>query len=146
MTVLAGNGIDVRVCGDEIGRASAIKMCYAAATKGTNALLTAVLVAAESLGVSHEIAAEFEASQAELYARMLSALPRLAADAHRFAGEMDEIATTFAAAGVTPDFHRGAADLYRLLDRTPLAAETRESFDRSRTLAETIRIYAQHIE
>src|SRR5690606_1858291 len=37
--------------GDEVGRASAIKMCYAALNKGFDALLTSVLLAAERLGV-----------------------------------------------------------------------------------------------
>lgn len=29
---------------------------------------------------------------------------------------MEEIADTFDAVGVTPDFHRGAADIFRLVD------------------------------
>ena len=37
----------------------------------------------------------------------------------RYTGEMEEIAATFASVGVTPKFHEGAADLYRLLDTTP---------------------------
>jgi 3-hydroxyisobutyrate dehydrogenase-like beta-hydroxyacid dehydrogenase len=143
LSVLSGPQIDVRPCGTEVGRASAIKMCYAAMTKGTNALATAVLIAADRLGVYGEIAAEFADSQPELYARMEASVPILAADAWRFAGEMDEIAETFAAAGVTPNFHRGAGDLYRHLAATPLAAETKETIDRSRTLAETIAIVAE---
>src|SRR5690606_3380875 len=45
-------GVDIRQCGPEIGRGSAIKMCYAAITKGTSALHAAVLIAAEALGVA----------------------------------------------------------------------------------------------
>jgi 3-hydroxyisobutyrate dehydrogenase-like beta-hydroxyacid dehydrogenase len=140
LLALAGPTIDVRPCGDELGRASAVKMCYAALNKGANALFTAVLVAAEALGVSGEFTTELGTSQPELYRRMQRSVPQLAADAWRFAGEMD--AATFEAAGVTPRIHQGAADVYRLLDTTPLSAETRETFDRERTLAQTIAIVA----
>jgi hypothetical protein len=51
---------------------------------------------------------------------------------------MEEIATTFAAEGVTPHFHLGAAYIYRLLERTPYAVESPEGIDPNRTLAQTI--------
>ena len=51
---------------------------------------------------------------------------------------MEEIATTFAAEGVTPHFHLGAAATYRLLEQTPFALESPENSDPNRTLAETI--------
>jgi len=47
---------------------------------------------------------------------------------------MEEIASTFAAAGLPETFHLAAADVFRLLAATPLAAETRDSADRGRTL------------
>ena len=37
--------------GATVGKASALKMCFAAYTKGTVALLSAILATAESLGV-----------------------------------------------------------------------------------------------
>jgi 3-hydroxyisobutyrate dehydrogenase-like beta-hydroxyacid dehydrogenase len=40
-------GLDVRVVGDQPGQASALKMCYAALTKGTTALMTELAIAAE---------------------------------------------------------------------------------------------------
>jgi hypothetical protein len=46
---------------------------------------------------------------------------------------------------VTDKLHKGAADLFRFLDSTPLGAETRESADRSRTLDRTLEIYAETI-
>ena len=45
-------GLDVRPIGARPGDASAVKMCYAALTKGTTALMTELSVAAERLGVS----------------------------------------------------------------------------------------------
>ena len=57
-----------------------------------------------------------------------------------------KIAATFASVGVTPKFHEGAADLYRLLDTTPFAKETRETLDRSRTLEQAVKVYAEHLK
>ena len=49
-----------KVIGDEIGKASALKMCYAAYSKGTTALLSAVLATAESLGVREELSQQWD--------------------------------------------------------------------------------------
>lgn len=138
MTELDGKGIDVRPIGESVGKASGIKMCYAAMTKGTSTLHVALLTAAEALGLSDELAAELQASQPGAYEQM-ARIPALPVDAARWIGEMEEIASTFEHVGVTPGFHRGAAEVYRLLSETPFASETRETLDRSRTLVETIR-------
>ena len=52
-------GLDVRDLGEQLGRASGIKMCYAAMTKGTTALHAELLIAAEKLGLTDEVMAEF---------------------------------------------------------------------------------------
>lgn len=140
---LDGKGIVVHVVGDAPGSASAVKMCYAALNKGRHALNTAVLLAAENIGVRDVLMPELAASQAGALKQMEGAIPWLAGNAGRWAGEMDEIATTFAAAHVTPHFHQGAADIYRLLASTDLAAETRETADRSRTLDGAIAAFAR---
>ncbi len=51
MLALGSEAIRVRAIGAEIGRASALKMVYAALTKGTSALQTALLLAALRLDV-----------------------------------------------------------------------------------------------
>jgi hypothetical protein len=51
---------------------------------------------------------------------------------------MEEIAQTFADAGLTPKFHQGAADLYRFVASTTLAEETPERRDRERTLRQVV--------
>jgi hypothetical protein len=73
---------------------------------------------------------------------MNARVPTLAADAGRWAGEMDEIAQTFGDVGLTPKMHKGAGDMFLLMDSTPLGEETRETADRSRTLQETAQIFA----
>jgi 3-hydroxyisobutyrate dehydrogenase-like beta-hydroxyacid dehydrogenase len=140
----ARGGIAVIGLGEEIGRASAIKMVYAALTKGTMTLQAAVLVAAMRLGVFDELGKELEKSQPEAWARM-GILPFLPADSARWIGEMEQIAATFRDAGVPEDFHRGAAAIFRVMAATPFAAESRESLDRSRTLEDAIRVFAEHL-
>jgi 3-hydroxyisobutyrate dehydrogenase-like beta-hydroxyacid dehydrogenase len=132
--------------GDEIGRASALKMAYASLTKGTDALLTSVLLAAERLGVRPALMRELESSQGEALARMRRRVPFLAATAKRFAPEMAEIAATYESVGVTPNFHRGAEWLYALLARTPLATETRATLPRERSLDSALEVFVAALE
>ncbi len=139
---LDGKGIKVMEMSDKIGDASAIKMCYAAMTKGTWALHTAVLIAAERLGLSMPLIAEFEHSQHSTLEQMRARGPWIATDAGRWIGEMEEIAATFASTGAPTGFHEGAAAIYRLLATTSLAEETREHHDKSRTLGQAIEIFA----
>jgi 3-hydroxyisobutyrate dehydrogenase-like beta-hydroxyacid dehydrogenase len=113
-------GLDVRVVGDQPGQASALKMCYAALTKGTTALMTQLSIAAERLGVSDALRAEFAASQPAMLERMHRAVPEMVPKAHRWVGEMEEIARTFEACGLTPRTFQGAAELYALVAGTSL--------------------------
>ena len=145
MDELDGKGILVPNLGPEIGRASGIKMCYASMTKGTSALRVAMLTAAQSLGLYDELVAELSGSQQGPLSAMESGVPGLPANAGRWIGEMEEIAATFDAVGVTPHFHQGAAEIYRLLASTPFADERPETIDRERTLAETVRVTAEHL-
>ena len=144
MSALDGGGISIRPCGSEIGRASAVKMCYAAISKGTNTLHTATLIAAEALGVGELLRNELADSAAATYRHMQTMVPRLPADAARWIGEMEEIARTFEAAGVTPHFHEGARDTFKLLARTPFAAETRATIDPNRSMEQSVKVYADY--
>lgn len=128
----------IHQCGPEIGRGSSIKMVYAGITKGTSALHTAMLIAAERLGVGDELHEELQSSQKATYERMERMTPALPAVSGRYIGEMLEIAKTLASCDVTPNFHEGAAALYRLLEKSPFASERRDTVDKSRTLRQTI--------
>lgn len=142
---LSTDEIDVRNCGPEIGQASGIKMVYAALSKGTMTLHTAVALAAYRMGLTEVWMQEMSESQADKLAAMRGSVPFIAADSVRWADEMDEIAASFAAVGVTPKFHEGAGEIFRLLASTSLEAETRATMDRSRTLEDALEIYASHI-
>lgn len=113
----AAGPLETQVIGAEIGKASALKMCYAAYTKGTTALLAAILGTAVSLGVYDELAQQWRRDDANFPAQTENRVRRVTAKAWRFAGEMEEIAATFESAGLPGGFHRAAAEIYtRLAD------------------------------
>lgn len=95
------------------GAASAVKMAYASWTKGSAALLLAVCAMASAEGVEDSLVREWKISQPDLSARAESAAKGNAKKAWRFIGEMEEIAATYAAAGLPDAFHQGAAEIYR---------------------------------
>jgi len=113
---LAGGALDVRDIGGPAGRASALKMCYAAFTKGTTALATELLVAAERLGVAGELRAELAQSAPDLLSVAARSVPRMPPKAYRWIGEMAEIAATFEAVGLTPRILQGAGDVYEMVE------------------------------
>lgn len=126
MLALNAYGLDVLDLQGVAGQASGLKMCYAASTKGLTALFTELLVAAEALGISESLAREFGESQGAMVARMERGIPGMLPKAHRWIGEMEEIAKTFDDLGLTPDMLHGAAEVYRLVMRTELGSRTPE--------------------
>ena len=108
-----GTAVDARVVSDEIGDASAVKMTYAAWTKGTAALLLAIRAVADAEGVTEPLLEEWRLSLPELPDSVERAARSAAAKGWRWVGEMEEIAATFAAAGQPDGFHRAAAEVYR---------------------------------
>ncbi len=107
--------LETRVLGATIGQASALKMCYSAYAKGTTALLAAILATAERMGVRDALYRQWEQNDPKFAGQAEQRAQRVTAKAWRFAGEMDEIAATFQAAGLPGDFHSGAAKVYRRL-------------------------------
>jgi len=112
----AGGNLAVDVVPGAAGAASALKMCYAAYTKGTSALLLAIRALAEAEGVSDGLLAEWVISQPTLAGRVEAAARGSGPKAWRFVGEMEEIAASFAARGLPDGFHLAAAEVYRRLD------------------------------
>jgi len=102
-----------KVIGDQPGRASALKMCYAANTKGTTALICAVTAAAESLGVREELQRQWSMEGTDFAKRASRAVRKVTAKAWRWSGEMEEISSTFDQAGLHGGFHAAAAEIYR---------------------------------
>ena len=111
--LFAGTPVEARVVGSEIGAASALKMTYAAWTKGTAAVLLAIRALARAEGVEQALVDEWRASLPELPDRSARAARSAAAKGWRWIAEMEEIASTFAAAGLPDGFHRAAAEVFR---------------------------------
>ncbi|GAB2966749.1 DUF1932 domain-containing protein [Amycolatopsis acidiphila] len=108
-----GTILDARLAPD----ASALKMVYAAWTKGTTAMLLAVCAAARNLGVEDALTEEWRLSRPELPARAEDA-GRLGLErGWRWAFELEEIGRTFATAGLPDGFGAAAAEVYRRLPR-----------------------------
>jgi 3-hydroxyisobutyrate dehydrogenase-like beta-hydroxyacid dehydrogenase len=107
--------LETRIIGDAIGKASALKMCYAAYSKGTTALLAAILATAESLGVREELYQQWDMDDAGFSEQVNRRTTRVTAKAWRFEGEMHEIASTFQAAGFPNGFHEAASEIYHRL-------------------------------
>jgi 3-hydroxyisobutyrate dehydrogenase-like beta-hydroxyacid dehydrogenase len=103
------SALDARV----VSNASAVKMTYAAWTKGTAAMLLAIRELAVREGVEAALLEEWELSQPELSERSARAERSAEAKGWRWVGEMEEIAATFEAAGLPGGFHRAAAEVYR---------------------------------
>ena len=116
--------LETAVIGDQIGQASALKMCFAAYSKGTTALLSIVLAGAEALGVRANLEEQWSRGGADFAAQTQQRVRRVTAKAWRFEGEMHEIADTFASVGLPAGFHEAAADIYRRLGHFKDAAET----------------------
>jgi hypothetical protein len=97
--------LDTRVVRD----ASAVKMVYSGWSKGTAALLLAIRDTARHF----EIEDEWREAVPELLDRLQRAESSAARKAWRWAGEMDEVADTFGAAGQPEAFHRAAGEVFR---------------------------------
>jgi 3-hydroxyisobutyrate dehydrogenase-like beta-hydroxyacid dehydrogenase len=104
-----GSIVETRIVPD----ASAVKMTYAAWSKGTAAMLLAIRDVARHYGVEDDLVAEWRDSVPALPERLASAERSAAKKGWRWVGEMEEIADTFAAAGRPDGFHRAAAEVFR---------------------------------
>jgi 3-hydroxyisobutyrate dehydrogenase-like beta-hydroxyacid dehydrogenase len=106
--------LEVEVLPGGIGRASALKMCFAAHTKGLAALRAAVLGAAEELGVLGDLQRQWERT-GTTFAAAVGSLQHTAPKAWRFVAEMKEIAATFESVGMPGKFHLAAAEIFARL-------------------------------
>lgn len=107
-----------------IGRASALKMCFAAYTKGSTALISAIVAAAESLGVRDDLERQWSRNGSDFAEQTRRRVREVTAKAWRFVGEMDEISATLDDAGVPGEFHSAAADVYRRMAGFKGSSET----------------------
>jgi 3-hydroxyisobutyrate dehydrogenase-like beta-hydroxyacid dehydrogenase len=108
--------LDARAIGPAPGSASALKVAYAAWTKGTDAMLLAIRAYAAHEGVNDALLEEWRISQPQLEKRCERAATVATPKAWRYVGEMEEIAEAFENAGLPGGFHRAAANLCQRLE------------------------------
>jgi 3-hydroxyisobutyrate dehydrogenase-like beta-hydroxyacid dehydrogenase len=140
---LGGEQLRIHVVSDRVGDASALKMCYGALNKGTQALWLEVLMAAQRLGVAELLDKQVRQSRADLLDWALSQYPKMPPKAYRWVPEMLEISKTLRTSGVTPKVFEGAAEIYHFVAATPLGKETPESRDKERSGAAVVQALAQ---
>lgn len=103
--LFVGSNLQPRVVAD----ASALKMAYAAWSKGSAAMLLAIRDVARHFDVEEE----WRLAVPELLERLERAERSAATKGWRWIGELEEIADTFTAARQPDGFHRAAAKVYR---------------------------------
>lgn len=113
--LLASGFTNVRVVGEEVGRASAIKMIRSVMVKGLEALSHECAAAADAAGVFDEVMASLDASEKTIPWAERVAYNRERMETHglRRAAEMEESAKTLAGLGVEPVMTRGTVLLQR---------------------------------
>lgn len=111
----AGSTLDARVLDGEIGSASAFKAAYAGWTKGSTALLLAIMAYADANDLGDDLIAEWKTSIPGLAERVERTAGRIGQKAWRFEGEMAEIATAMEDVGLPPGFHDSAREIYHRL-------------------------------
>jgi 3-hydroxyisobutyrate dehydrogenase-like beta-hydroxyacid dehydrogenase len=103
--------LDARSISAVPGEASALKVVYAAWTKGTDALILAIRALALHEGVDNALLEEWKISQPALANKCERAAAATAPKMWRYVGEMKEIAEAFKSAGLPHGFHSAAAEV-----------------------------------
>jgi 3-hydroxyisobutyrate dehydrogenase-like beta-hydroxyacid dehydrogenase len=108
---------NLRLVGEEVGRASAIKMIRSVMIKGIEALTAEMMLAAEAAGVADEVLASLDASDRKLPWRERAGynLERMGSHGLRRAAEMEEVSKTLESLGVEPIMSRGTVRRQRAM-------------------------------
>ena len=110
--LFAGTAVEAHVISEDQSAASALKMCFAAWTKGTTASAPRRACPRPRRGGGGPAAGRMGALPARPGGRSLQSARQAATKGWRWVGEMDQIAATFRSAGLPDGFHRAAADIY----------------------------------
>jgi len=111
--LFGGTALDARIVPGAPTAASAVKMAYAAWTKGSSALLLDARALARAEGVEDTLLAEWALSQPRLADQVERSAWAAVTKGWRWVAEMEEIAHTMADAGLPDGFHQAAAEIYR---------------------------------
>jgi len=122
-------GLELRVVGETVGKASAIKMSTASFYKGQTALFAQALRAARANGVLDLVLDDISRHYPDFVDDAPRLLQSIAAKSGRYVAEMEEIAATQEQAGLTPDLFAAFAVVYLGLSHTEAAGSWPEQVD-----------------
>jgi 3-hydroxyisobutyrate dehydrogenase-like beta-hydroxyacid dehydrogenase len=131
--------LDVRVVPGPPGVASAVKMCTASVYKGFSAILLHAVATAEANGVRDLVLDDLSREYADMVAGLAPRLAVAGAKAHRFAGEMREIAATQEAAGLPRELFEAVALVWENAAASPLGSATPEEARGTADVGEVVR-------
>ncbi len=129
VAALPVDGVESVLVSDVVGAASAVKMCTASVYKGRVAILAQALRTAHAHGVVDHVVDDLAAARLvdrEGTARQLGVA---SAKAWRYVAEMEEIAATQAAAGLTPELFRALSTVYAELAERAVASSPEDVAD-----------------
>jgi 3-hydroxyisobutyrate dehydrogenase-like beta-hydroxyacid dehydrogenase len=136
---LAHPRLDVRVVPGPAGTASAVKMSTAALYKGFTAILLHSVATAEANGVRDVVLDDLARDFPDVVDGLARRFAVAGAKAHRFAGEMREIAATQRAAGLPGDLYDAMAVVWANVATTPLGSADPESARDAADVGEVVR-------
>lgn len=124
---LEPHGLRIRRVDGPVGAASALKLSYAAITKGLFGIASAAILAAEREGVAPAFHDELSASQPALTQMFTRSIPDMFGKAGRWVAEMEEIAVYFGADRPEGELFAALARFYRRVseDHNATGPETR---------------------
>lgn len=113
LTVLSDYGLDLRVLNGPVGAASALKMAFAGISKGTIAIVAAMILAAERSGSAEALRQELSESEQSLLKTMSHRIPNsMFPKAWRWVAEMQEIAEFAKEDAAAHEIWMGISKLY----------------------------------
>ena len=136
---LPADRLQARVVGDQVGSASAVKMCTASVYKGTALVWLQALDTAYRLGVLDHVLADLAEEFPDEVGAAARRLAMAASKSHRFVGEMEQIAATQRAVGVGPELFDGQAAGYARVSLTALGDLSPEEASSVTDLTEVLR-------
>jgi 3-hydroxyisobutyrate dehydrogenase-like beta-hydroxyacid dehydrogenase len=131
--------LDVRLVEGGIGAASAVKMSTASVYKGIWAILLQAVLSAEASGVLDVVLKDLAEEFPTLIAGIAPGIASSASKSHRYVAEMQEIAATQMAAGLSPELFLGMAAVWARVAQTPLGQLSPENARELSNLNEVIR-------
>jgi 3-hydroxyisobutyrate dehydrogenase-like beta-hydroxyacid dehydrogenase len=119
-------GLELRVVGETVGMASAIKMSTASFYKGQSALFAQALRAARANGVLEVVLDDLRRHYPDLVGDAPRLLQSIAAKSGRYIAEMEEIALAQGQAGLPPELFSAFGAVYLQISESELAAAAPE--------------------